>query len=83
MNEMKRFRNLLDAMEIEWEDNSEPGIIRTKGHDWSVIFGEFTYGASTGLLEVWNYETMEEPEGHCNALESLLLVTGLATVKKR
>ena len=83
MNEMKRFRNLLDAMGIEWEDNSEPSIIRTKGHDWSVIFGEFTYGASAGLLEVWNYETMEEPEGWHDALEALLLVTGRMSARER
>lgn len=85
VDEMKKFRELLDQNEIEWIDDSEAldterYICRThpKNHKrWSVVNGFGTYGGygfnekNEGLLEV-----MLDGEilGYCKAEESYKLV---------
>lgn len=85
IDEMKKFRELLDKNGIEWVDDSEEldtekYICRThpKNHKrWSVINGFGTYGGyglnekNEGLLEV-----MLDGEilGYCKATESYKLV---------
>lgn len=85
VEEMKKFRELLDQNGIEWIDNSEEErddvwICRTKSknHDrWSVINGIGTYGGysigkkNEGLLEVM---LDDEVLGYCKAEESYKLV---------
>ena len=85
VDEMKKFRELLDKNGIEWVDDSEEErddvwICRTrsKNHDrWSVINGIGSYGGysigekNEGLLEV-----MLDGEilGYCKAKEAYKLV---------
>lgn len=85
VDEMKKFRELLDKNGIEWIDDSEEErddvwICRTKSknHDrWSVINGIGTYGGysigekNEGLLEVM---LDDEVLGYCKAEESYKLV---------
>ena len=85
VEEMKKFRELLDKNGIEWIDDSEEErddvwICRTKSknHDrWSVINGIETYGGysigkkNEGLLEVM---LDDEVLGYCKAEESYKLV---------
>lgn len=85
VDEMKKFRELLDQNGIEWVDDSEEErddvwICRThsKNHDrWSVINGIGTYGGysigekNEGLLEV---ALDDDIIGHCKAKEAYKLV---------
>lgn len=85
VDEMKKFRELLDKNGIEWIDDSEEERddvwickTRSKNHDrWSVINGIGTYGGySTGEKNEGLLEVMLDDEvlGYCKAEESYKLV---------
>lgn len=86
--EMRKFRTLLDAEHIEWNDLSDNGaypMCRThfeyNGQRWSVVHGygsyggyDFFTGADKGLLEVYNF--VEEPKGFLTAENAMQYVKG-------
>ena len=86
--EMRKFRKMLDAEHIRWEDKSDFGIYpicRThftyNGQRWSVIHGVGSYGgvdlltgADRGLLEAYNF--CDEPVGYLTAEEAMQYVKG-------
>ena len=88
VEEMKKYRELLDKNGIEWIDDSEAMdtelyICRThpKNHErWSVINGFTTYGGysmwkkNEGLLEVM---IDDEVIGHLNAEKAYMLVEAI------
>jgi hypothetical protein len=88
IEEMKKFRAMLDAEHIRWEDESDDGeypICRThftcRGQKWSVIHGYGTYGGydrftntDKGLLEAYNFS--DEPKGYLTAEEVMQYVKG-------
>lgn len=78
MNEMIRFRILLERAGIEYRDNSDFPFFRTVDPcgRWSVVFSDgFTYGSQAGLLEAWNYDRMDDPGGYCTAEQAFTIVT--------
>lgn len=79
MEEMKKLRDLLDSMHIEWTDHSEMGlysIMRTwfefNGIEWSCIYGFCSYGHEQGLLELW--DNKNEPIGYLTANEVIEII---------
>lgn len=87
VEEMTKFRKLLDEKNIPWEDRSHDNpdnglyICRTWGINkkWSVINGFGTYGGyslfeetNAGKLEFWVPGT--EPIGYLTAEEAILIV---------
>lgn len=93
VDEMKKFRELLDKNGIEWVDDSEEErddvwICRTrsKNHDrWSVINGIGSYGGysidekNEGLLEVM---LDDKVIGHLNAEKAYMLVEAVEWSEK-
>lgn len=78
--EMLKLRKYLDEKEIEWNDDSDETICRTKywhnDHSYSVINGYGTYGGIDGcdpkefnqcLLECWCELFGDEPVGWLEA----------------
>lgn len=76
---MNTLRRWLDSQSIKWVDHSDLSMKRTrfwvKGNEWSVIFGEYSYGGAQGLLEVWTKNVNNgEPLGHLSASEVIKLI---------
>lgn len=77
--EMLAFKDLLDSKGIAWHSRNdmEIGIFRVKGKmrgdgrwaEFSVIWGNGTYGEEQGLLEVM--VNRNEPTGYLTAEEAL------------
>ena len=71
--EMAKLRETLDQMGVKWVDCSHRAgpfhVLRTHypstDGNVSVIWGPYTYGGETGLLEAWNFR--DEPVGHMTA----------------
>ena len=90
VEEMRKFREMLDAEHIEWEDKSKNGeypICRThfayNGERWSVINGFGTYGGylgkeNQGLLEAYalDRKSGEDLTGWRTAEEAMRWVKG-------
>jgi len=87
-SEMARLRTMLTDMGVEWWDDSNItltyeyevlNIYRTKfkyeGSEFSVIYGQNTYGYDKGLLEVWDYRE-EEPTGYHTADDVIAMMKG-------
>ena len=59
MEEMEKLRKALDDIGIEWVDDSNEKVTRTKwsrGNTiYSVIYGVISYGYDEGLLELGKY----------------------------
>lgn len=85
--EMIKFRNMLDAANIEWHDASAKGVLtpidRThftyRGYDWSVIHGFGSYGGwsysypDEGLLELMsNAVNGGNPIGYLTAEQAMI-----------
>ena len=76
---MNTLRRWLDSQDIKWVDRSDQIMKRTHfwigDNEWSVIFGEYSYGGAQGLLECWTKNVNNgEPLGYLSAADVIKLI---------